>query len=159
MTPYKGEQPEIGWSIHMTGGWKTQLVRVQRWHGRVLNAENPEDRYDFLYAFFENAFHLRDWLQDTRAVSKSEMEAFFENTTEMGLCRDLANAHKHYSLRSPSQPAPPSEVHEYTPGTGNLSSDISLMILSDGTKHDAFELATRILRTWESFVANVPATE
>jgi len=105
-----------------------------------------------LYAFFENALHLRDWLKDTGAVPKEKLKTFFEANEEMRLCRDLANFHKHYSVHRPSQPKPPSEVREYAPSRGNLSPDVSLMVLSDGVKHDAFDLATRILRLWEGFV-------
>jgi hypothetical protein len=67
MNSYKGKQPELGWSLHMTGGWESQLDRVKRWYHRASTATNSIDRFDFLYAFFENAFHLRDWLRDTNA--------------------------------------------------------------------------------------------
>lgn len=80
------------------------------------------------------------------------MQTFFEKNEEMRLCRDLANSHKHYSLKRPSQTTPPSEVREYSPASGNLSSDVSLMILSDGKKHDAVDLASRVLRLWEAFI-------
>ncbi len=138
----------------MTGGWRTQLDRVRRWYHRASKAELPIDRYDFLYAFFENAFHLRDWLLDSGATSEADLDGLFATNADMRLCRDLANSHKHYSLRHPSQPAPPSEVHEYSPGSGNLGSDISLVILSDGMQHDAFDLAERILRAWEDFITS-----
>lgn len=137
----------------MTGGWHAQLDRVRRWHERARRATTAIDRHDFLYAFFENAFHLRDWLKDTGAASSKELEALFTENLDMRLCRDLANSHKHYSLRSPSQQAPPSEAREYSPGTGNLGKDDSLVVLSDGVKHDAFELATRILKAWDVFIA------
>lgn len=137
----------------MTGGWRTQLERLRRWYHRLSTAVEPSDRYDFLHAFFENAFHLRDWLKDTGAVSEQDLDAFFAANAEMRLCRDLANAHKHYSLKRPSQPAPPSEAREYLPGMGNLGSDVLLVILSDGVRYDAFELAGRVLRLWDAFIA------
>jgi hypothetical protein len=152
--PYGGHKPEVGWSVHMTDGWKAQLDRMRRWHHRASGATDPTDRYDFLCAFFENAFHLRDWLQDSGAVTANTLQAFFDANEDMRLCRDLANSHKHYSLRSPSQPVPPSEAHEYAPGIGNLNSDVSLVILSDGKKHDAFELAGRVLNLWERFITS-----
>lgn len=136
----------------MTGGWQSQLDRVRRWYARASSADDPIDRWDFLYVFFENAFHLRDWFKDTRAASDGDLQALFADP-DMRLCRDLANSHKHYSLQSPSQPRPPSEVHEYSPGSGSLATDVSLVVLSDGVKHDAFELAGRILRAWEAFIS------
>lgn len=139
----------------MTGGWKAQLERVRRWYQRALSAKDPIDRYDFLYAFFENAFHLRDWLIDTGAVSENDLTNFFAENEDMRLCRDLANSHKHYSISRPSQPAPPSEVREYSPRSGNFDTDTSLVILSDGTKYDAFDLAMRILHKWEEFITSI----
>ena len=137
----------------MTGGWQSQAARMRRWHSRLRAAANEHDRHDFLYSFFENAFHLRDWLADTGAVEIAALDLFFDSHVEMRLCRDLANSHKHYSISRPSQPAPPCEAREYTPGMGNLADDVSLVVLSDGTKHDAFLLADRILGLWEAFIA------
>jgi hypothetical protein len=141
----------------MTGGWRTQFERLQRWYRRASNAADPIDRLDFLYAFFENAFHLRDWLVDAGVVSHSDMRAFFNAHEDMRLCRDLANAHKHFSIRDPSQPLPPSEVHEYSPKGGSLSADVSLVVLSDGKKHDVVDLAGRILHHWTNFVDAFPS--
>ena len=135
----------------MTGGWEAQLSRVKRWYDRASAATDQTDIHDFLYAFFENAFHLRDWLIDTGAVSGKDLQAFFDSNEEMRLCRDLANSHKHYSLSSkPSQRIPPSEAREW-----NWDSSVSLVILSNGRKHDALELAARILRLWEEFAAHL----
>lgn len=159
MMPYRGRRPEVGWSAHMAGGWRAQLDCVRRWYHRASRAQDPTDRYDFLSAFFQNAFHLRDWLKDTGAASEEDLDRFFTVNADMRLCRDVANSHKHYSLRNPSQPAPPSEAYEYSPGSGNLGSDLSLVILSDGTKHDAFDLAGRILCAWEDFIASHVASE
>ena len=136
----------------MTGGWRAQLDRVRRWHARLATARNPSDRHDFLYAFFESAFHLRDWLLDAGAASERDIRTLFEGAEEMRLCRDLANSHKHFSLYDPSQPLPPSEALEFAAGFGNLDTDTSLVVLSDGKKHDAFELATKVLRSWEAFI-------
>ena len=136
----------------MTGGWRSQFQRLQRWHDRAISADKFIDRLDFLYVFFENALHLREWLCDTDAVTASELQAFFDANEDMRLCRDLANSHKHYSISRPSQPAPPTEIHEYSPGTGNLGTDMSLVVLSDGKSLDTFELAGRVLRLWQDFI-------
>lgn len=136
----------------MTGGWQGQALRMRRWHARLTTATRPEDRYDFLYAFLENAFHLRDWLIDSGGVEPADLDDLFAAKEELRLCRDLANMHKHYSISRPSQPAPPSEVREYAPTTGNLGGDVSLVILSNGTKHDMFQLADKVLAAWEEFL-------
>lgn len=148
---YRGKTPELGWSRHMTGGWRGQAGRVRRWHSR-LRAAGVEDRADFLYAFFENALHLRDWLLDSGEVDAGTLDALFKNKEELKLCRDIANSHKHRSIDRLSQPRPPSELWEYAPGAGNLGGDVSIVIVSNGTKHDALELADRVMAAWEDFL-------
>jgi hypothetical protein len=92
----------------MTEGWQAQLDRLRRWYGRASNATDSIDRWDYVYAFFENALHLRNWPSDTGTVSEVNLKKFFEANEEMRLCRDLANSHKHYSVSRPSQSTPPS---------------------------------------------------
>ncbi|MBI2799308.1 MAG: hypothetical protein HYX63_03310 [Gammaproteobacteria bacterium] len=136
----------------MTGGWQSQFERMCRWHDR-LDGARPGDKIDFLYAFFENAFHLRDWLIDTGAVKSADVDHLFAESEVMRLCRDIANAHKHYSLMRPSQPMPFTELREYQPyGGGNLTDSQSLSVLSDGEKYDAFDLASRVRCAWEGFL-------
>lgn len=112
--------PEFGWSLYMTGGWQTQFDRVKRWYYRACNAYTTDDRQDFLYTFFENALHLRDWLEKTEVMTKKDLDDFFSKNSYMGLCRDLANSHKHYLLNNPSNPVPPTEVREYYPKLRDL---------------------------------------
>lgn len=136
----------------MTGGWQSQFDRMCRWHDRLRGA-SAVDKMDFLYAFFENAFHLRDWLVDTGAVKSADIDRFFAQSTVMRLCRDIANAHKHYSISRPSQRMPFTELREYEPyGGGTLADSQSLSIISDGEKYDAFDLASRVRRAWEDFL-------
>lgn len=136
----------------MTGGWQSQFDRMCRWHDRLSNA-SLGDKVDFLYAFFENAYHLRDWLVDTGAVKPTDIDRFFAQSAVMRLCRDIANAHKHYSISRPSQPVPFTELREYEPyGGGSLTDNQSLSVLSDGEKYDAFDLASRVRRAWEVFL-------
>lgn len=62
----------------MTGRWQSQWARVQRWHSRASLSQDPEDKFDFIDASFENASHLRDWLQDTNGASKNEPDHLFD---------------------------------------------------------------------------------
>lgn len=80
------EIPELGWSLHMTGGWQTQLERVKRWYTRITSARNRIDKLDYFYAFFENAFHLRDWLLNSEEFDKKMINQLFEKKVEMRLC-------------------------------------------------------------------------
>jgi hypothetical protein len=91
------------------------------------------------------------WIGTSAAVPEKDLQAFFDSNEEMRLCRDLANSHKHYSLSTrPSQVIPSSEAYEW-----NWENSVSLVILSNGKKHGALELAARILELWEKFTAGI----
>ena len=137
------------WNDRLNGAWQVQLGRVRRWYHRAARAADPIDRADCIHAFFESAFHLRRWLEDTGQVSRIALLTLCETNEEMRICRDLGNAQARYAFSRAGQFG--LEIHEYSPGAGNLSADVSLMILSNGQKHDAFELANRLLERWEGF--------
>jgi hypothetical protein len=52
-------------------GWQGQLARVERWHLRAMSAVLAGEPHaeDYIYAFFQSAYHLRDWLQNSAASS------------------------------------------------------------------------------------------
>jgi hypothetical protein len=69
----------IGLTLQQVEGWGGQFARVSRWRERVVAAANGEpsaDELDFLLAFFESAYHLRDWLVETKAVSNVEVDGY-----------------------------------------------------------------------------------
>lgn len=48
--------------------------------------------------FFSDCWRLRDWLCQTAAVRPAEVNQYINNDPYLSVCRDLANAHKHYQL-------------------------------------------------------------
>ena len=132
----------------MTGGWQAHLARVERWYRRAAFAKDEHDQLDFLFAFFESSFSLRDWLIDTGAVSQQGMEALFTKHVELRINRDLANSLKHHSIHRVSQKQPPSIAIEYAPEYPTYRSDSRLVVLSEGKKYDALTLAERCLAIW-----------
>ena len=67
----------------MTGGWQTHLARVERWYRRAEVAKDEHDQLDFLFAFFESSFSLRDWLIDNGAVLQRDMDTLFAKHIEL----------------------------------------------------------------------------
>lgn len=61
-----------------------------------MNARTPADAEDYLYAFFQNCYHLRDWLLGT--YSQDAIDDFLKSTLPMRICRDVANLTKHFAL-------------------------------------------------------------
>lgn len=135
----------------MTGGWRSHFDRVERWYKRAKSAQTEHDQLDFLLAFFENSFALRDWLIDTGAVTKIEIESLFLEHVELRINRDLANSSKHHSIGCPSQEQPPSIAIEYAPERTTFRADCRLVVVSEGEKYEALALASRCLEIWRGF--------
>lgn len=152
-SPYRGKRPVLGWSLHITGGWQAQLARVGRWYRRAAFVKDEDDQLDFLFAFFESSFSLRDWLIDTGAIPQQEMEALFDKHVELRINRDLANSLKHHSIHRGSQEQPPSIAIEYAPECPSYRSDSRLVVLSEGVKYDALTLAERCLAIWTDLLS------
>lgn len=90
---------------------KGQYNRMARWEHRVLDAiqdGNGNDIYVFIYAFFITCNHLSDWLIAEGVATRPEMNELFEDNTELRLCRDICNVHKHlqYNNKHKIDPAP-----------------------------------------------------
>jgi hypothetical protein len=141
----------IGWSIHRNDGWRGQLERVQRWHSRTVTAAQTgsPDLQDFIFVFFQNCYHLREWLCQTSTISKHDVDGFFNGTKELLLCRDICNATKHLNINRASVDATFSIGYEYNPSE---PSNARLFLIADA-KYDLLDLASRCLKLLEQFTA------
>ena len=149
----------IGLTLQQVEGWRGQLARVSRWRQRVVTAANGEpsaDEIDFLLAFFESAYHLRDWLVATGAVSNMEVDGYVASHIELQLCRDIANGFKHHSLRRPSIDAELAIVNHYVPpnerGRKYRLPNGEWTILANGTQLGLVDLSERVLLLWNQFL-------
>ncbi len=143
-------------SIHSYRGWQGQFARASRWLDRLMHARSPEDAEDFLYAFFQNCYHLRDWV--LAELSSSDVDSFFRDSLPLRICRDAANLTKHLTLdRKPAQGHELSVLREYVgAGNGWFEHDTRLVIVTnyqdDGIVLDAREVARECMRLWCSFL-------
>jgi hypothetical protein len=147
--------PELPWTWHKSAGWRGQWQRIHRWHSRITKAHELHDAEDFLYAFFQNAYHFRDWLISDNAVAKAMADQLFATCIELRLCGDICNSTKHFVLSRPKQPREFSLAREYRgDGLGNFGPRQSeaFVVLSDGKTYDAIALADICLRKWETFL-------
>jgi len=79
-----------------------QFERVKRYLGKV----NPSTKYhgdqieyeDNLWSFFQNAWHLKDWIKNDSAIIKIPIEKIVGNYNSLKICADMANRTKHYQL-------------------------------------------------------------
>jgi hypothetical protein len=152
----------LGLSVHKTGGWKSQYERMRRWHrlvheiGRARKSiGDTEQEHDFIYAYFQNCYHLRDWLQNSSMATAEELREFFRLNEPMGVCRDICNGTKHWQIDRPSVDADFSIGREYVPANWpgeRPHVNQSWFIVAGQSKHDIFQLADTCMALWDSFL-------
>jgi len=121
------------------------------------NFDRPEDEYiDDLWAFFQNCWHLKDWVKADLTISRDvegRLEEVLKNYESLMICADLANRTKHHSLDRPRLDA------MLTDQTTNLvlgrnsyrvESRTYVIELADGTKRDAHTLARQAVTDWHA---------
>jgi len=143
-------------SFHSAAGWEGQFARVSRWLDRLIKSRSPEDAEDFLYAFFQNCYHLRDWLGDVR--TQDEIEKFLKGSLPLRIGRDVANLTKHLALNRPAaQGHELSILREFAgAGLGWFEDDSRLAFVTNhndnGIVLDARAVAKECMRLWSDFL-------
>jgi len=123
---------------------------MERWLQRVQNAKNEVDEIDFLLAFFQSCHHFPEWLELTGQVSKEDLRDYMSRHPELGICRDLANASKHWALKyKGDQEYEVALSREYAPRNrfGHR-----LLVIADKRNYEAWELANWCLEAWKRFI-------
>lgn len=146
-----------------TEQWKLQWHRVTRWHRRVADVRTKGQSVgldaadmDLVIAFFQNCYHLRDWLRASRPDLSANVDSFFSDTFEMAACRDLCNGYKHKTLARASLDAHFNLYREYD--HLDDSCPIKYRLAFDGDdirRFDLFDLAERCLSLCERFILDV----
>lgn len=145
--------PELDQSWQKTPGWRGQAARMRRWRDRCRLAKDPEEREDFLYAFFWSSANLADWLRSERAVAQQHLDGLLATSRELQLARDISNVTKHRDLQDPKAGREYSMARQYEdPPDGTLTPDSRLTIYSNGQWLDVFELMDRCAARWDAFL-------
>ena len=151
-------QPILPYSLHKAGGWQSKLEELNRWYQRVLDTNDKDDLTDFLFTFFQNCYHFREWLE-YGGIPKADLEALFRANPELGICRDICNVTKHFSLLTPpNQEFELSFLQEYCPPNnsyfrdGWYGEDAKLIVVTDEKNYDLRELAYQCLEIWKAFL-------
>lgn len=147
---------------------KEQYDRMHRWYVKLkeindgrTHAEDSRHYQDVLYAFFQNCYHLKEWIEKDKYVNpqiKIQVKDFFENSEALGLAADICNATKHFELTKKThhpfskKTIAPRQKISMTFGTAKPIISISYKLqLSDGTEFDAFQFASECIAEWEKF--------
>jgi hypothetical protein len=89
-------------AIMLYSGYQEQLQRVKRWLGRIQDQHlDSETHLDFMWAYFQNCWVLKDWIKNDSNVPKGvrdKIEGELKNHKNLMICADLANRSKHLTL-------------------------------------------------------------
>jgi hypothetical protein len=134
-----------------------QLARVHRWLERIQAREGPSLEYDdFLWAFFQNAWHLKDWIRNDTTIPKNVRDSVVntaENSKNLQICADMANRTKHLTLAfNRHDAAVTSRNITVFVGSSRSSESTHIITLNDGTKVVAQELAKAVVAEWEAIL-------
>ncbi len=147
--------------------WREQWDRMLRYRERVRVATqtyttggSTDDRRDDVLAFFQNCYHLKDWLKNdpaTRLLVKGGVEQLIKNSDELKIVADLTNGAKHLDLSA--GPFPPKTGD---PSTALTRTDVNILIgaggrhtfyvSSKGKQYEALSLADEALRQWTKYL-------
>jgi hypothetical protein len=147
--------------------WRDQWERTLRWFCRVevihtknLREEIDVDDKDVILAFFQNCYHIRDWIKAARPELEADLNDLFRRTFEMRACRNICDGYKHKNLDNPAHPDPDFNLYrEYDHlelmGTGGSHPVKQRAVFADGAdvrKFDLFELAAECMNLWKEFL-------
>lgn len=147
--------------------YREQDDRMKRWYDRFASIDQgrlhdlPSDNYvDDIYAFFQNCYHLKDWIKNDNAIStpalKQSVEDCITSDRSLRLCADICNSLKHLTRTTSNRSGenPWFGQKQFAVDIGSSPTNISLKYQIDaaGGSIDAFQLATDCVAAWETFL-------
>ena len=155
----------------MTARYVEQLDRTKRYLKRFTDLTNGiphthDTQYydDEVYAFFQNCYHLKDWIiHDPICHKWSSVEKFINSDKDLQICADICNNQKHLKLtKSPRSKENPEfaggiinlNIRENLGGDSSVGIAISYEVSTNSGNIDAFALATRCVNSWVTFIAS-----
>jgi hypothetical protein len=153
-------------SVHTYGGWKNQFARMDRWYQRIqLIAKRLEETgklsvedMDYILAYFQNCYHLKDWLKYEKVVDENDIEKWVNEISKpLMLCKVICNGSKHFILNDEKRAKrkhKESVYKDFQIGRGALpwGTEEHWFVRADGEQHDIFELASECQREWKKFL-------
>jgi hypothetical protein len=158
--------------MSISTGWREQYDRMNRSYERLVavsQGEHPDARSsdtarDVLYHFFQDAYHLKDWIAATTPAIGGKIEARIKDSTPLRLCADLCNGTKHFRLDPrrkhwTDDPTTAFSAQDVTvrpgaAGTGEPAQHAlhAWRFTSQGETRDALTLAGDVVGEWDTLL-------
>ncbi|GAA3123306.1 hypothetical protein [Nonomuraea salmonea] len=170
----------------LSEGWRDQYNRMLRSRARLAEAAGPssigsDEARDRLYHFFQDAFHLRDWLRysddptiTAKAAALWGAGSHIKATPVLALCHDICIGVKHFRVDRPAtgDAATTISSQSVTLNVAVLSAQAYIdsgkaergapaelttaihvwEISSDGQVYDAVQLADDVIAAWNGWL-------
>jgi hypothetical protein len=141
-----------------------QYERVIRWFERFktinsgkMHTTSTENYEDEVHAFFQNCYHLKDWIKNDTSITRLlDVEKYINATVSLQLCADICNALKHLSRNRPNRSGKDPEFGKQEVfldlGTSGRAIRITYWVDTKDGPMDAFALATDCVAAWDCYI-------
>lgn len=146
------------------GTWNEQFERVKRSYAtfKEITDGRTHDRdseyyIDSVLAFFQNSYHLKDWLKNDPSSGPhvKDVESMINQSTFLSLCADICNGSKHLGrdrdIRSSSEPEWGPRLFKLNVSAKEIAIDLPIKVGPE--TFQAFDVATQCMKEWESYLA------
>ena len=119
---------------------------------RMLHSEHYEylvDYQDDVWSFFQNCWHLKDWVKHDPLVTpevKERIRDAVHASRMLAIANDMANGTKHLKLDEPRAPAAHYHIQIITSGS---ESRLECVVEVDGLPMFASIIAKKCVEDWE----------
>lgn len=130
-----------------------RLKKIETNNGNSIG--NTESR-DAVEDFFNQCYHLKDWLKKDKNITLSlDVEGFINDSQFLSLAADYCNTFKHGGLDRPRSDKNLEKINTHVnfdlTSKGFVASS-RLELTISGEKYDAFKLATQCIEEWKKFI-------
>jgi hypothetical protein len=149
--------------------YQDQLARAKRFLHRIEQRRNDQVEYeDMLWAFFQNCWHVKDWIKNDNSAPQALRDAIWnhepENIGDLQLCAELANGSKHLKLiQNPHRPHRDAKIRNDVNvfigesmtegGKTQVRTEYSYFVTDNtGTECPAHDVARNAVAAWEALI-------
>ena len=138
---------------------RDMLAKLRREHARLKKEVSSDDVFNFVVT----AYHITDWIKNDPSAptaAKADLDSMYANTY-IAVCRDLANASKHFALDKNYKGQVTAKtsaisgygVGRYGKGAYGTGEQSIVVVLTDGQRFDVLSLAQEVVNAWDAFFA------
>lgn len=140
---------------------KRYFTRFKQINDGKTHNQSSKNYDDDVYAFFQNCYHLKDWIKnDPECSNWSKVENFINQNGDLSICADLCNALKHLILTKPRSIENPAfagghitlKITDGFEVKESVDISIKYKVSASSGDIDAFQLAERCVTAWDIYI-------